>query len=119
METRGLAGVSVTSSIDRVQAAVVAEKPSLPPAAVAPDGMVAILFSDIEDSTVLTERLGDQAWMALLQSHNDLVRAQVRAHGGFEVKTMGDGFMVAFQSARRALQCAIGMQKAMATLTPR
>jgi class 3 adenylate cyclase len=72
------------------------------------------MFSDIEDSTVLTERLGDQAWQDLLRKHNALIREQLRAHGGYEVKTMGDGFMVAFQSAKKGLDCAIAMQKAFA-----
>ena len=68
------------------------------------------MFSDIEDSTVLTERLGDQAWQDLLRKHNALIREQLRAHGGYEVKTMGDGFMVAFQSAKKGLDCAIAIQ---------
>ncbi len=78
----------------------------------APDGTVTIMFSDIEDSTVLTERLGDQAWQELLRKHNALIREQIGAYGGYEVKTMGDGFMVAFQSARKGLDCAIAIQRA-------
>ena len=70
------------------------------------------MFSDIEDSTVLTERLGDQAWQELLRKHNALIREQLRAYGGYEVKTMGDGFMVAFQSAKKGLDCAIAIQRA-------
>ena len=73
-----------------------------------------ILFSDIEGSTEMTERLGDQRWMELLSEHNAIVREQVAAHDGFEVKSQGDGFMLAFQSARRALQCAIDIQRAFA-----
>jgi class 3 adenylate cyclase len=78
----------------------------------APDGTVTIMFSDIEDSTVLTERLGDHAWQDLLRKHNALIREQLHAHGGYEVKTMGDGFMVAFQSAKKGLDCAIAIQRA-------
>ncbi len=70
------------------------------------------MFSDIEDSTVLTERLGDQAWQELLRKHNALIREQLQAFDGYEVKTMGDGFMVAFQSARKGLDCAIAIQRA-------
>ncbi len=113
---QGIGSTDLRTSIDAVRESVQAERPELPPAAVAPDGTVTILFTDIEGSTEMTERLGDAAWMALLQQHNALVREQIRAHGGFEVKTIGDGFMVAFQSARRALQCAIAMQKAMAAM---
>jgi class 3 adenylate cyclase len=61
---------------------------------------------------VLTERLGDQAWQELLRKHNALIREQLKAHGGYEVKTMGDGFMVAFQSAKKGLDCAIAIQQA-------
>ena len=81
------------------------DKPDLRPHA-APDGTVTILFSDIEGSTAMTERLGDQRWLELLRSHNDIVRQRVAAHEGFEVKSEGDGFMLAFQSARKALECA-------------
>jgi class 3 adenylate cyclase len=41
------------------------------------------------------------------------VRDEVSAHEGFEVKSQGDGFMIAFSSARRALECAIGIQQAL------
>ena len=52
--------------------------------------------------------------MDILRVHNAIVRDQIAAHGGFEVKSQGDGFMVAFGSARRALQCAITLQRAFA-----
>lgn len=62
----------------------------------------------------MTERLGDLEAQELLRAHNTIVRHQVSAHGGFEVKSMGDGFMVAFSSARRAIQCSVAIQKAIA-----
>ena len=62
----------------------------------------------------LAEQLGDLRWLALLREHNGIVRAQIVAHGGFEVKTIGDAFMIAFGSARRAVLCAIGIQHAIA-----
>ena len=49
-----------------------------------------------------------------MRGHNDIVRYQVAAYEGFEVKSLGDGFMLAFSSARRALQCAISIQQAFA-----
>jgi class 3 adenylate cyclase len=100
------------SSVDDVASAVAAERPSLRPAA-APDGTVTILFSDIEGSTALNERLGDVRWLELLRAHNRIVREHVQACGGFEVKVQGDGFMIAFPSARRAIQCARAIQDAM------
>jgi class 3 adenylate cyclase len=105
--------VSPFATIDAVSNAVALERPNLAPRA-APDGTVTILFSDIEGSTALNVELGDEGWMELLGEHNRLVREAIRRHNGFEVKTEGDAFMVAFQSARDALRCAIDMQKSLA-----
>ena len=110
-------GISTTggiyTSIDSIADTLRHERPDIS-AHAAPDGTVTIMFSDIEDSTLLTERLGDHAWQELLRRHNALIRKQLRAHGGYEVKTMGDGFMVAFQSAKKGLDCAIAIQRAFA-----
>ncbi len=106
-------GESFPTSIDTVASSVQSEQPDLRPHA-APDGTVTLLFTDIEGSSVMTERLGDIRWVELLRAHNALVRDQVRAHGGYEVKSEGDGYMIAFGSARRALQCAIAIQRAFA-----
>ncbi len=70
------------------------------------------MFSYIEGSTEKTDRLGDKAWMEVLRDHNAILREQLKAFGGFEVKSEGDGFMVAFQSAGKALGCAAAIQKA-------
>jgi class 3 adenylate cyclase len=101
------------TSIDQVAKAVQSEHPDLKKHA-APDGTVTIMFSDIEGSTEKTDRLGDKAWMDVLREHNAIVREQLKAHGGFEVKSEGDGFMVAFQSAGKALACAAAIQAALA-----
>jgi class 3 adenylate cyclase len=113
LKLQGIDTADVRSSIDAVAEAVEDERPDLSTAA-APDGTVTILFSDIEGSTAMTERLGDRRWLEVLRGHNAIVRAQVGEHGGFEVKSQGDGFMVAFSSARRALDCAISVQRAFA-----
>ncbi len=113
LKAQGISLSDLGSSIDTVARGALAEQPDLKVHA-APDGTVTIMFSDIEGSTVLTERLGDKAWMAVLKEHNAIVREQVKAHGGFEVKSEGDGFMVAFGSARRALDCAMEIQRALA-----
>jgi class 3 adenylate cyclase/pimeloyl-ACP methyl ester carboxylesterase len=73
-----------------------------------------ILFTDIEGSTALNERLGDAKGRELLREHERIVRESLKAHGGAEVKTMGDGFMASFPSATRALECAVTMQRAFA-----
>jgi class 3 adenylate cyclase len=77
-------------------------------------GVCTILFTDVEGSTALTERLGDAKARAVLRNHERIVREALRAHGGAEVKAMGDGFMASFSSATRALECAITMQRAFA-----
>lgn len=83
-------------------------------AGIAPRGNVhSILFTDIEGSTELTHRLGDQRARELLRGHEKIVREALKIHGGSEVKTMGDGFMAAFHSATRALECAVAIQEGM------
>jgi class 3 adenylate cyclase len=103
-------GQSWPTPIESVAHAVASERPDFS-GHTAPDGTVTMLFTDIENSTVLTERLGDTQWLKVLRQHNDIVREQVKSHGCFEVKSQGDGFMIASQSARRALHCAIAIQQ--------
>ncbi len=52
--------------------------------------------------------------MALLREHNQIIREHVSASNGYEVKSIGDGFMLAFCSARDGLNCAIGIQRGIA-----
>jgi class 3 adenylate cyclase len=115
MRAQGVESISSSTSIDAVSRAVIEERPGLERHA-APDGTVTLLFTDIEGSTDLTLKLGDQRWLDVLRAHHALVREHVQAHGGFEVKCQGDGFMLAFQSARRALECAIVIQRAVAAV---
>jgi class 3 adenylate cyclase len=79
-----------------------------------PSGLATILFTDVEGSTALTQRLGDAKAREVLRAHERIVREALKAHGGSEVKTLGDGFMASFFSATRALECAIAMQRAFA-----
>jgi class 3 adenylate cyclase len=81
-------------------------------AQVAPEGTVTIFFSDIEGYTSMNERLGDRRAQEVLREHYRLVREELLQHRGFEVKVHGDGFMVAFDSAARALRCAQAIQRA-------
>lgn len=78
-----------------------------------PEGAVTVLFTDVEGSTDLRTRFGDEAADTLLRTHEELVRAQVDRHGGREIKSLGDGFMVAFGSPRKAISCAVDIQKAL------
>lgn len=79
----------------------------------APDGTVTLMFSDIEGFTRMTERLGDLRAHEVVKEHNRIVRERTAAHGGHEVELRGDGFLLAFASARRALHCAIDLQRAL------
>ena len=72
-----------------------------------------ILFTDIEHHGDLLRRLGDSTGRALLREHERITREALRAHGGSEVKSMGDGFLASFASAQKALDCAITLQRAL------
>jgi class 3 adenylate cyclase/pimeloyl-ACP methyl ester carboxylesterase len=73
-----------------------------------------MLFTDVEGSTALTQRLGDLKAREVLREHERIVREALKSHAGSEVKTLGDGFMTSFSSATRALESAIAMQRAFA-----
>jgi len=77
------------------------------------DDTVTIMFSDIEGSTELALSAGDRRWYQILTWHNQLVEQRVAAHAGFIVKNQGDGFMITFNSARRAIICASEIQQAL------
>lgn len=81
-----------------------------------PDGTVTLLFTDIEDSSRTLERLGDVAWLEVVRLHHEVVAACTLEHGGHIVKSLGDGFMIAFRSARGGIDCALAMQKALAAI---
>ena len=70
-----------------------------------------IMFTDLQDSTQMLTRLGDEENQTLLASHGKIIREQLDKYGGQEVKTTGDGFMIAFYSARKAVTCAVEIQK--------
>ena len=75
---------------------------------------VTILFTDLVGSASLFERHGDEAADAVRREHFDALRRAVAEHGGREVKSTGDGLMVAFPSAVAAVRCAVDMQRATA-----
>ena len=106
-------GAAVRSSIEDLADWAEVERPDL--ARVTPDGRVVILFSDIEESTALNERIGDRAWVRLIGSHDKLVHKLVGRHEGHVVKSQGDGFMIAFSRAEEAVRCAIDLQHALGT----
>ncbi len=112
LKAQGVDLSDLGTSIDTVAREALAEQPDLK-AHAAPDGTVTIMFSDIEGSTAMADRLGDAQFMEVLREHNTIVREQIKANSGFEVKSEGDGFMVAFQSAAKALACASAIQQTL------
>src|SRR5918997_6071109 len=78
---------------------------------------VTILFTDLVGSASLFERHGDEAADALRREHFAALRRPIAQHGGREVKSTGDGLMVAFSSAVAALRCAIDMQRTTTATT--
>ncbi|MFM7064282.1 MAG: adenylate/guanylate cyclase domain-containing protein [Actinomycetes bacterium] len=72
------------------------------------------MFSDIVDSTRLSEAIGDAAWEPLLQWHDRTLRAAFQRWNGEEVKHGGDGFFVAFDTADDGVACAVEIQRALA-----
>jgi class 3 adenylate cyclase len=74
-------------------------------------GIRTIVFTDIANSTSLTQSLGDEAALAILGVHDAIVRDALSALGGREVKHTGDGIMASFVSAAGAVRCAIQIQR--------
>jgi class 3 adenylate cyclase/ketosteroid isomerase-like protein len=103
-------GRTLTVSLEELEKAIQRDRPDLS-STLAADGTVTIVFTDIVDSTVLTARLGDHAWLELLRRHNAVIEETTAAHGGTVVETQGDGSMLAFSSARRAVACAQAIQR--------
>ena len=73
-----------------------------------------MLFSDVEGSTDLRTREGDDIAQEVMRTHEKMLREQIELFGGYEVVFMGDGFMVAFGSVRKGIECAIGIQRCFA-----
>ena len=73
-----------------------------------------ILFTDMQSSTALTQRLGDATAQEIRRTHNEIVRSALTANGGSEIKHTGDGIMASFTTASAALECAIAIQRGVA-----
>ncbi len=78
-----------------------------------PTGIVTFLFTDIEGSTRLADRLGG-AWSGVLERHHDILREVVAAHAGVVVSTAGDGVFAVFGDPDRAVPAAVAAQRALA-----
>lgn len=102
-------GIELTTTIDDLLTAV-AEDASALDVLSRPEGTMTLAFTDIVDSTALAERIGDEGWVALVKDHEATIRRIVARHQGTVVKMLGDGSMLAFDSARAAVRAALEIQ---------
>ena len=88
---------------DELEELITGSRAARPPERV----LATVLFTDIVGSTGRAAEAGDRRWRELLDGHHALVRAALAAHGGEEVKTLGDGFLATFDGPARAVRCAL------------
>lgn len=98
-------GLELTTPLQAIVTEVQTDRPDLREST-APDGTVTMLFTDIESSTELAERLGDSDWMELIRWHRRDTTQSAKRNRGYVIKSLGDGFMIAFPSAADAIRCA-------------
>ncbi len=104
-------GTLLANSVASFMSTILPEHDSTAAAApAAPGGFQTILFTDLESSTALTQRVGDEAAQEVLRGHNSAVRSALEAHDGREVKHTGDGIMASFSSAVSAVQASLAIQ---------
>lgn len=87
------------------------------PANVDPNRMLAtVLFTDIVGSTAIATDIGDDRWLDLRASHDEIARATVERHRGVPVKTTGDGLVATFDGPQRGVVCAISLRGELASI---
>lgn len=106
-------GVELTTTLDHLVASVL-DKDSGLAETTGSEGTMTLVFTDIVDSTVLAQSVGDVAWAEMIGLHETTIRRIASAEGGTVVKFLGDGAMLAFASARAAIRAAIEIQRACA-----
>ena len=117
-------GIDPSPALQELELAVLNQSPELDApveqaefirSAKQPSGTVTFLFSDIEGSTVLLRRLGEESYAHVLADHHRLIRSALAAHEGTEVDTQGDGFFAVFSSSRACVASVIEMQRSLAS----
>jgi class 3 adenylate cyclase len=78
-----------------------------------PEGMVTIVFTDLEGSTEMLEVLGEDRWLEVMLDHSRIIRECVAGHGGEVAESQGDGYMITFASASAALAFAVELQRTL------
>lgn len=105
-------GVDLTKTLDDLVSSVLADENELLPASFS-EGTLTLVFTDIVDSTSLAESYGDATWAGMMAKHEALVSSATSSNGGNVVKFLGDGSMLAFESARAAVRAAVDIQRAL------
>ena len=75
--------------------------------------LLAVMFTDVVESTGSAVRLGDRRWTDLLEVHDRLLRRELARYDGTEIDTAGDGFLATFATPSQAIRCASGLHRAM------
>jgi class 3 adenylate cyclase len=104
-------GVELTTTLDDLLASVAQDSAAMD-ALARSEETVTLVFTDIVDSTVIAERVGDDGWVALVKKHEADIRRITAAHTGTVVKMLGDGSMLVFSSARAAVRAALEIRDA-------
>jgi class 3 adenylate cyclase len=121
-QSRTVGGLSVSRDETSTTIAAIVADVDVEPLAdrthTSPDGMLTIVFTDVEGSTEMLERLGEDRWFQMMLSHNRLVHDVVSNHGGSVVKSQGDGYMITFSSSASALAFAVSLQRAFTRNNP-
>lgn len=103
-------GVDLTTTLGDLVASVLDTNSDLAGAS-GSEGTATLVFTDIVGSTVLAQSVGDVAWVEMVGAHERAIRRIAREQGGTVVKFLGDGSMLAFQSARAAIRAAVAIQR--------
>lgn len=112
---RQVFGVELTTTLDHLVASVLSDSKQLG-ATAGLEGTMTLVFTDIVDSTILAESLGDAEWVEHVASHEAAIRRLTNSEHGTVVKMLGDGSMLAFPSARAAVRTAIAIQRSTQTV---
>ena len=107
---RQVFGVELTQTLDDLVSSVLGDDQPLAVAA-GLEGTMTLVFTDIVDSTLLAESFGDSEWAVHIASHEATIRRLTNLERGTVVKMLGDGSMLAFQSARAAVRAALAIQQ--------
>ncbi len=102
----GLAVGDVDPVIDEVEAFITGIRPTHDIDRV----LATVLFTDIVDSTARAAELGDRGWRAILDSHEEIARTEVQAHGGLIADFTGDGVVATFDGPARAVRAALALR---------